>query len=265
MMVAIPELDGATGADGLRRPRQRRRSACTGCAHGCSFETRRRTTCRAASSAPTCWPRASAKLVDAAPLASAPTRKVAVVLFNFPPNAGNTGTAAYLVGLRVAASTRCAAMQRERLHGRGAGERRRAARPHHRRATPTASARRPTSHARIPADDHVRREQHLTEIEAQWGPAPGRQQSDGALDLRARRALRQRLRRRAAGLRLRRRPDAPAVREGLRADARLLRLLPLAARGLRRPRGAALRHPRRARVHARQAEPACRRRAGPTG
>ena len=34
-------------------------------------------------------------------------------------------------------------------------------------------------HARIPADDHVRREPHLAQIEAQWGPAPGKQQSDG--------------------------------------------------------------------------------------
>ena len=34
--------------------------------------------------------------------------------------------------------------------------------------------------ARIPADDHVRREPYLKEIEAQWGPAPGRQNSDGA-------------------------------------------------------------------------------------
>ena len=35
-------------------------------------------------------------------------------------------------------------------------------------------------HARIPVDDHVRRERWLKEIEAQWGPAPGRQQSDGS-------------------------------------------------------------------------------------
>ncbi|MHA7870927.1 MAG: magnesium chelatase subunit H, partial [Hyphococcus sp.] len=34
-------------------------------------------------------------------------------------------------------------------------------------------------HARIPADDHVRRERRLAEIEGQWGPAPGRQQTDG--------------------------------------------------------------------------------------
>ncbi len=35
-------------------------------------------------------------------------------------------------------------------------------------------------HARIAVDDHVRRERWLGEIEAQWGPAPGRQQSDGS-------------------------------------------------------------------------------------
>ena len=33
---------------------------------------------------------------------------------------------------------------------------------------------------RIPADEHVRREKHLAAIESQWGPAPGRQLSDGA-------------------------------------------------------------------------------------
>jgi magnesium chelatase subunit H len=34
--------------------------------------------------------------------------------------------------------------------------------------------------ARIPADDIVAREPHLAEIEAVWGPAPGRHQSDGS-------------------------------------------------------------------------------------
>jgi hypothetical protein len=29
-------------------------------------------------------------------------------------------------------------------------------------------------HALVSADDHVRNEKHLDEIEAQWGPAPGR-------------------------------------------------------------------------------------------
>jgi magnesium chelatase subunit H len=35
-------------------------------------------------------------------------------------------------------------------------------------------------HKRIPTHDHVRRERFLKEIESQWGPAPGKQQSDGS-------------------------------------------------------------------------------------
>ena len=34
-------------------------------------------------------------------------------------------------------------------------------------------------HARIAVDDHIRAEPHLDEIEAQWGPAPGKHQADG--------------------------------------------------------------------------------------
>ena len=34
--------------------------------------------------------------------------------------------------------------------------------------------------AKVPVDRHVRRQRWLKEIEAQWGPAPGRQQSDGS-------------------------------------------------------------------------------------
>ena len=32
---------------------------------------------------------------------------------------------------------------------------------------------------RIPVQDHIRREEHLAEIESQWGPAPGRKLTDG--------------------------------------------------------------------------------------
>jgi magnesium chelatase subunit H len=35
-------------------------------------------------------------------------------------------------------------------------------------------------HVRVPADEMVRRDPWLNEIEAQWGPAPGKHQSDGA-------------------------------------------------------------------------------------
>jgi magnesium chelatase subunit H len=106
--------------------------------------------------------------------------------------------------------------------------------------------------ARIRADDHVRRERSLREIEAQWGPAPGRHGSDGA-SIQSSASASERPRRRAALVRLRGRPDAPPLRERLRPDPRLLRLLPLPPRGFRRPCRAAFRDPRRPGVHARQA------------
>ena len=104
-------------------------------------------------------------------------RKLAIVLFNFPPNAGNTGSAAYLAVFpslqRVLASLKeqgytvdlpgSADELRERLTG---GNRERFGAP-------------ANVHARIPVDDHVRREVHLAEIERTWGAAPGRQLADG--------------------------------------------------------------------------------------
>ena len=105
-------------------------------------------------------------------------RKVAIVLFNFPPNAGHTGTAAYLdvfeslyrtlTALRVDGYTVEVPASVDELRERviaGNAER---------------FGAHANVHARIPVDDHVRRERWLAEIEAQWGPAPGRQQSDGA-------------------------------------------------------------------------------------
>ena len=105
------------------------------------------------------------------------TRKVAVVLFNFPPNAGAVGTAAYLsvfeslwnvlsemraAGYAVDLPEDVDALRRRVLEG-NAGK----------LGTPANVA------ARVPVDEHVRRQQGLDEIEAQWGPAPGRQLSDG--------------------------------------------------------------------------------------
>jgi magnesium chelatase subunit H len=104
-------------------------------------------------------------------------RKVAIVLFNFPPNAGNTGSAAYLAVFPSLQRTLAAMKEagytvdlpasvdelRERITQ---GNRERFGAP-------------ANVHHRIPVDDHVRREVHLHEIERTWGPAPGRQLSDG--------------------------------------------------------------------------------------
>ena len=179
-------------------------------------------------------------------------RKVAIVLFNFPPNAGNTGTAAYL-GVFESLLQHAQGAGRRRLQGRGPGLGRRAAHRGSSTATRRASARTPTSMSASRSTIMCAASAGSREIEAPVGPGPRPAAERRRLDLRAGRAVRQRLRRRAARLRLRGRPDAAPVREGLRADPRLLGLLPLPARGFRRRRRAAFRHPRRARVHARQA------------
>lgn len=109
--------------------------------------------------------------------ARTPERRLAIVLFNFPPNGGATGTAAFLSVFASlhATLTRLAEegydvevpetvdALRERVLGGNA----------ERFGTDANVV------ATIPVDDHVRREPHLAEIESQWGPAPGRHQADG--------------------------------------------------------------------------------------
>jgi magnesium chelatase subunit H len=160
MMVALPELDGATGpmvfggrcaGENSRDMQAHPERAAMLAARVQRLIALRRT------------PRAQ--------------RRVAIVLFNFPPNAGNAGTAAHLSvfaslhrvlqGLRADGYTvevppGVDALRTRILEGNAA------------RFGSLANV-----HARVPVDDHVRRERWLAEIEAQWGPAPGRQQSDG--------------------------------------------------------------------------------------
>jgi len=105
-------------------------------------------------------------------------RKLAIALFNFPPNGGNTGSAAHLsvyaslfntlralrkAGYKVELPESVDALRETILVGNSA------------RFGTEANVQ-----ARISADEHVRREPWLAEIESQWGPAPGRHLSDGA-------------------------------------------------------------------------------------
>ena len=104
-------------------------------------------------------------------------RRVAITLFSFPPNAGNIGTAAHLAvfeslyrvlaglaeaGYRVDVPESVDELRQRILRGNSA------------RFGSDANV-----HSRISADDHVEREPHLSDIEAQWGPAPGKHQADG--------------------------------------------------------------------------------------
>jgi magnesium chelatase subunit H len=164
IMVAIPELDGATGSIvfGGRR----------GAAMAAADRDMQPEPERAAMLA--------ARVARLIALRRKPAieRKVAVVLFNFPPNAGATGTAAYLSVFASLHNT-LAAMKAEGyvVDLPADAEALRRAVIEGNAAETGAGA---NVHARIPTDVHVREEPWLDEIEAMWGPAPGRANSDGA-------------------------------------------------------------------------------------
>jgi len=178
IMVAIPELDGSTspivfggrpGAAGV---------TCTGCNHACTFGSS--TNAQDMHSCPERALMLAARVGKLVALKRSEhkERKVAIVLFNFPPNAGNIGTAAFLSvfeslwntltamkaqGYHVEVPESADALRDALLHGNA-----------------TQYGADANVHALISADEHVRRERWLKEIEAQWGPAPGRQLSNGS-------------------------------------------------------------------------------------
>ncbi len=178
MMVAIPELDGATGpmvfggrSDGSDAP-------CTGCGRGCTFPPS--TTVRAMQSCPERAEMLARRVLKLIELRSADVadRRVGIVLFNVPPNAGAAGTAQFLSvfeslhatllrlsseGYTVEVPETVEALRGRILEGNAA------------RFGAEANI-----HARVPADTIVARETHLAEIEANWGPAPGKLQADGS-------------------------------------------------------------------------------------
>ncbi|MFK7885468.1 MAG: magnesium chelatase subunit H [Gammaproteobacteria bacterium] len=104
-------------------------------------------------------------------------RTIGIVLFNFPPNAGATGTAAFLAvfeslfntlkqmaaaGYQVEVPASVDALREAILEG-------------NREQYGTEA----NVLEQIPVDDYVRREPHLAELEAQWGPAPGKILANG--------------------------------------------------------------------------------------
>ncbi len=178
IMVAIPELDGSTspivfggrpGAAGV---------TCTGCHHACTFGES--TNAQDMHSCPERAIMLAARVSKMVALkrSERQDRKVAIVLFNFPPNAGNIGTAAFLSvfeslwytltamkaqGYLVDMPESVDELRDALLYGNAA--------QHGTDAN---------VHALISADDHIKRERWLKEIEAQWGPAPGQQLSNGS-------------------------------------------------------------------------------------
>ncbi|MFB0613051.1 magnesium chelatase subunit H [Aurantiacibacter poecillastricola] len=163
MMVALPELDGAICPSVFGG----RRDAADGPVRAMHGDAER----AAALAAKT------VRLIGLRRTERA-ERRLAIAIFNFPPNSGATGTAAHLAvweslhatlqrlsreGYAVDVPASVDALREQVLHGNAEDF--------------GADA---NVAARVHADEHVRREPHLAEIEQQWGPAPGKVQSDGA-------------------------------------------------------------------------------------
>jgi magnesium chelatase subunit H len=173
MLIALPELDGATNPTVYAG--RHGEEGCTGCLHRCQRES------MVKAMAP-CFERIDSlvektqRLVRLRRRANA-DKKVGVVIFGFPPNAGAAGTAAYLSVFESLFNT----LQRLKHDGysvdvpASVDDLRAAVLGGN--ATTYGQDANVADH--VSADQIVAQTPPLAEIEAVWGPAPGRVQSDG--------------------------------------------------------------------------------------
>ncbi len=177
IMVAIPELEGSTGPIIFGGRSNGSNLACTGCERACVFPPSQSREMHVCGERADMMAARVAKIVSLRRSQRA-QRKIGIVIFNFPPNAGNTGTAAYLAVFESLHNTLHA--MREGGYTVDVPETVDALRE----AIIIGNKDRYGALAnvafRISADDHVRREKYLGAIEKQWGPAPGKQQTDGS-------------------------------------------------------------------------------------
>ncbi len=177
IMVAIPELDGSIlpmvygGRPGPAG------QTCTGCDKHCTFPTGPRS-----QDMFTCTERTemlTARVERLVRLREKPRaeRKLAIVLFNFPPNAGSVGTAAYLSVFQSLFNT----LKRLSLEGYKVSLPDSVDDLRNRLLQGNASQYGTQANVLHVIDNghHVQNERWLNEIEAQWGPAPGKHLTNG--------------------------------------------------------------------------------------
>jgi magnesium chelatase subunit H len=161
MLIALPEIDGATNPTVFAGRREGSGSH------------------RAMAPAPERIAALTDKVARLARLrrSQVKDRKVGIVIYGFPPNAGAVGTAAYLAVFESLFNTLHA------MAGAGYDLTPPATVDDLRAAILKGNAERfgqPANvAAHVSADQIVRGTPWLSEVEAQWGPAPGRHQSDG--------------------------------------------------------------------------------------
>ncbi|MBK44057.1 MAG: magnesium chelatase subunit H [Roseovarius sp.] len=177
MLIALPELDGATNPTvfgGRHGP-----GGCAGCPRGCGIESHAPGAEKRMAPCPERIERLAGRVARQVALrrGRAAERRVGIVLFGFPPNAGAAGTAAWLDVFRSLFNTLHA------MAARGYDMDPPATVEDLRRAVLEGSARQYGQEANvaahISAGEMVANTPWLSEIEAQWGAAPGRVQSDG--------------------------------------------------------------------------------------
>lgn len=177
IMIAIPELDGGTQPMVFGGRSDAGGDACTGCSRACTWAASDGV--RAMQSCPERAEAMADKMLKLVQLRRAANkdRKLAVVLFNFPPNGGAAGTAQFLAvfdslhrtlvrlkaeGYDVEVPENSDEVRRRVIEGNA-----------------MQYGQEANVHAFVPADRIVATEPYLAEIEQEWGPAPGKFQSDG--------------------------------------------------------------------------------------
>lgn len=177
IMIAIPELDGGTQPMVFGGRSDSSGEACTGCSRACTWSPSDGV--RAMQSCPERAEALADKMVKLVQLRRAANkdRKLAVVLFNFPPNGGAAGTAQFLAVFDSLHRTLI------RLKAEGYDVEVPADSDEVRRRVIEGNAmqygQEANVHAFVPAETIVATEPYLAEIEKEWGPAPGKFQSDG--------------------------------------------------------------------------------------
>ncbi|UWQ99432.1 magnesium chelatase subunit H [Rhodobacteraceae bacterium S2214] len=173
MLVALPEIDGATNPTVFAGRHES--GGCQGCAQMCQATSTHK------AMAP-CFERITTLVEKTKRLAllrrkANADKKVGVVLFGFPPNAGAVGTAAYLSVFESLFNT----LTRMKREGYTLDVPRDvdALRALILQGNAAQYGQDANVGAYVDADTMVANTTHLSEVEAAWGPVPGKHQSDG--------------------------------------------------------------------------------------
>jgi magnesium chelatase subunit H len=178
LMIAIPELDGAIVPMVFGGRAGDADVQCKGCHKGCVFEASINRHDMHTCVERTAMLAARVSKLVALRKSEKANRKVALVIFNFPPNAGRVGTAAHLSvfesvfntltslkaeGYTVDVPNSVDEFRNQILAGNS------------KEFGTDANV-----HAQVDTNDHIKCEPWLKEIESQWGPAPGTFLSNGS-------------------------------------------------------------------------------------